>query len=128
MNNRFLDRIKWKHIFLLLTSFLCMMAFMRYTALQIKDISGGTGVLDFSVGNSVEDIWRTMDALGDNGRMYYLTRFLVIDFFYAMLYAAFYFCTILFLMHKSELRKKRLLNICMLPIAGMFFDWLENLF
>lgn len=41
MGYDFSGKIKWKHICLLLISFLCMMAFMRYTALQVKNISGG---------------------------------------------------------------------------------------
>lgn len=42
----FLDKIKWKHIFLLLLYFLGMMAIMRHTATQVKNISGGTDILD----------------------------------------------------------------------------------
>lgn len=44
MRYEFLCKIKWKHIFLLLFCFLCMMVIMRYTALQVKVISGGTSV------------------------------------------------------------------------------------
>ena len=43
MRYEFVCKIKWKHIFLRLFCFLCMMAFMRYTALQVKIISGGLG-------------------------------------------------------------------------------------
>lgn len=120
-------RIKWKHIFWLLISFLCMMAFMRLTALQVKNISGGTEVLGLHFGNTVGGIRVTMDALGNDGRLYYLTHFLVIDFFYAMVYAAFYFCTILFLLYKNEIGSGKVINICWFPVAGMFFDWAENL-
>lgn len=128
MKGEFFNKIKWKHILLLFISFLCMMAFMRYTAMQVKNISGGTGVLDLDFGNSVENIRQAIDALGNKGRSYYLTHFLVIDFFYAMVYAAFYFFTIAFLLQKNGIRRKRALNICLFPIAGMFFDWSENLF
>ena len=52
-----------------------MMAIMRYTALQVKVISGGTSVLDLSLGNSVEYIRQTLIGLGYDGRMYYLNHF-----------------------------------------------------
>lgn len=64
MRYEFLRKIKWKHIFLLLFCFLGMMAIMRYTALQVKVISGGTSVFDLSLGNSVEHIRQTLIGLG----------------------------------------------------------------
>lgn len=126
MRHEFLCKIKWKHIFLLLFSFLCMMAFMRYTALQVKEISGGLSVLDLNLGNSVEYIRQTLIELGYDGRMYYLKHFLVVDGIYAMVYATFYFWSILFLLHKNEIRRKRIYIFSVFPIVGMFFDWLEN--
>lgn len=126
MRYEFLCKIKWKHIFLLLFSFLCMMAFMRNTALQVKEISGGTGVLDLNLGNSVEHIRQTLIELGYDGRMYYLKYFLVVDCIYAMVYATFYFFSIIFLLHKNEIRRKRVYIFSVFPIVGMFFDWLEN--
>ena len=126
MRYEFLCKVKWKHFFLRLFCFLCMMAIMRYTALQVKVISGGTSVLDLSLGNSVEHIRQTLIGLGHDGRMFYLSHFLVVDCIYAMVYATFYFCSILFLLHKNEIRKKRVYIFSVLPIAGMFFDWLEN--
>ncbi|MBR1391602.1 MAG: hypothetical protein IJ567_09235 [Lachnospiraceae bacterium] len=120
-------RIKWKHIFVLLVIFLCMMAFMRYTALQVKVVSRGTGVLDLNVGNSVEHVQQTLMELGYDGRMYYLKHFLVVDGIYAMVYAIFYFFSIRFLLHKNEIRRKRVYLFSVFPIVGMLFDWLENL-
>ncbi len=120
-------RIKWKHIFLLLLSFLCMMAIMRYTASKVKEVSGGISVLDLNLGNSIRHIRQTIFNLGDDGRMYYLRNFLVVDCIYAMVYATFYFCSIAFLIHKNEIRRKRVFLVCVFPIAGMLFDWLENI-
>lgn len=122
------SKIKWKHIILLLIMFVCMMTFMRYIAAQVKYISRETGVLVLQLGNSVENILQTMNALGDNGRRYYLTRFLIVDYFYAIVYAAFYFCSILLLLCKNGIRKKSVYNLCLFPIIGMLFDWLENIF
>jgi len=127
MRYKLLYKIKWKHIFLLLFSFLCMMAIMRYTALQVKEISGGISVLDLNLGYSVEHIQQTLIELGYDGRMYYLKHFLVIDGIYAMVYANFYFWSILFLLHKNEIRKKRIYIFSVFPIVGMLFDWVENL-
>lgn len=127
MRYKLLYKIKWKHIFLLLFSFLCMMAIMRYTALQVKEISGGISVLDLNLGNSVEHIQQTLIELGYDGRMYYLKHFLVIDGIYAMVYANFYFWSILFLLHKNEIRKREYIFFSVFPIVGMLFDWVENL-
>ena len=44
-----------------------------------------------------------------------------------MVYAAFYFFSIIFLLHKNEIRRKRVYIFSVFPIVGMFFDWLENL-
>lgn len=100
---------------------------MRYTALQVKVISGGTSVLDLNLGNSVEHIRQTLIELGYDGRMYYLKHFLVVDCIYAMFYALFYFCSILFLLYKNKIRRKRVYIFSVLPIAGMFFDSLLNI-
>lgn len=127
MRYEFLCKIKWKHIYLLLFSFLCMMVFMRYTALQVKVISGGTSVLDLNLDNSVQHIRQTLIELGYDGRMYYLKHFLVVDCIYAMVYATFYFFSIIFLLHKNEIRRKKVYIFSVFPIIGMFFDWLENL-
>lgn len=128
MKYTFTCKIKWKHILILFITFLCMMTFMRYTASQVKTISGGTGILDLNLGNSIGYILQTMNRLGNDGREYYLTHFLVVDFFYAMVYAMFYFFSILFLLYKNNVKRKGIFHVCFLPIAGMFFDWLENLF
>lgn len=127
MMYEFFYKIKWKHIFLLLFSFLCMMAFMRYTALQVKIISGGTGVLDLNFGNSVENITQTMIELGYDGRMYYMKHFLVVDCIYAIIYAMFYFFSIIFLLHKNKVKRNIICILSILPIVGMLFDWLENI-
>lgn len=127
MEHKLFQTTKWKHIFLLLLLFLGMMALMRYTALQVKSISRGTEIPDLNFGNSADHIYQTMESFGKYGRQYYLTRFFVVDYIYAIFYASFYSYTIAFLLRKIGIKKKRLFYICLLPILGMFFDWLENL-
>lgn len=113
---------------LFLMVFLGMMVFMRTTAAQVATTSGGTEILDLEFGNTMENILETITSLGDAGRQYYLNRFLVVDCFYAIAYATFYFCTISILLQKNNIKKKALLVFCFFPIIGMCFDWLENLF
>lgn len=127
MDFKFIKHFKWKHILGFLALFFIMMVFMRYNAAQVKNISGGTGILDLNFGNSIEDIHSTMISLGEKGRQYYLKIFLVVDFFYAISYAMFYSFTLLFFINKIN-NKKKLWFISLSPIFGMVFDWLENLF
>ena len=84
-------------------------------------------MLDLNLGNSVPHIRQTLIELGHDGRMYYLRHFYVIDCIYAMFYATFYFFSIIFLLHKNEIRRKRVYIFSVFPIVGMIFDWLENL-
>lgn len=127
MRNKFYEKMKWKHIFLLLFVFLSMMSFMRYTAQQVQMLSGGTGILDLNPPGSPQQIHQTIITLGNAARTYYLKTFLAVDNIYAITYATFYFLTILFLLHKNKIRKKGIYIISTFPIAGMCFDWLENL-
>lgn len=124
---KFAQKLNWKHMLLLFICFIGMMTVMRYFASQVQVVSGGAGIIDLTFGNSVDNVWQTMEALGEDGRNYYLTRFLVIDCVYAMFYAAFYVCSILLLLQKNKVRRKGMYVISILPVIGMCFDWLENL-
>ena len=128
MKDKVIHDMKRRHLLILLLCFLGMMSLMRYTAGQVSMYSGGVGILDLNFGNSAEYIQRTLALLGNNGRQFYLTHFFPVDFMYAISYAAFYACSLSFLLRKAGVKKRAVFCVGkLLPFGGMLFDWLENL-
>lgn len=93
-------------------------------------------VLTFSGGMKIPDMMPTgyrpdyiitlLEKLGEKGRNAYLYQQIPVDLFYPFFLAITYCLLIAFLLHKLRHLKEEPYYLCLLPLAGGFFDYLEN--
>ena len=94
---------------------------------QLKSLSGGVGMLDMEISYSPQEAYALFEALGEEGRAFYLRRFLPLDMLYPLVYSLFFMtaATIIFQKIFSEENPWRKLSVFTI-LAGLF-DYLENL-
>lgn len=127
---RRIQAVKLRHIGGLLVIFLLGMAAMRQAAWYVSQVSGGAAILDLNFGNNAAHINHTLAALGEAGRSAYLDIFLPIDACYAVIYAVFYTCTLVFFLRRLPLQRWKLgwaRWIVVLPVVAAACDWWENI-
>jgi len=91
---------------------------------RLKQISGGTGILDMKFHYSALEAYRTLNALGAEGRRFYLVRILGgIDVLLPLLMAFLLSVAITLVMRRSY-RRVRWLKL--VPFAATLIDYLEN--
>jgi hypothetical protein len=100
---------------------------MRYYANNLLVYAGDEKILDLRFGYSIEDVKDYLNALGENGRNYYLNKFHFIDTFYPVIYCAFYLITLGYFI-KRVISKKWKYLILLLPVIGIICDYGENIF
>lgn len=89
-------------------------------------ITGGASILDFEFGYSAEKAYQMLTALGVEGRAFYLSRIIPLDFPFPAAYMLFFFCWTAFLLKKINSNKLFLNLFLLLPVLAMLFDWAEN--
>ena len=89
-------------------------------------ITGGANILDFEIGYTYEQAKDLLTALGAEGRSFYLTRILPLDFAFPFSYMLFYTGWIaLFLKYITT--REWMKFALVLPGLNMLFDWTENI-
>ena len=127
---RRIQAVKLCYIGGLLLLFILGMMAMRFAASYVSSISGGAAILDLNFGNNTAHINHTLDALGEAGRSAYLDIFLPIDACYAVIYAVFYTCTLVFFLGRLPLQRWKLgwaRWAILLPVVAAVCDWWENI-
>ena len=127
---RRIQAVKLRYIGGLLVIFLLGMAAMRQAASYVSLVSGGAAILDLNFGNNTAHINHTLAALGEAGRSTYLHVFLPIDTCYAVIYAMFYTCTLVFFLRRLPLQRWKLgwaRWTSLLPVVAAVCDWWENI-
>ncbi len=89
-------------------------------------ITNGANILDFEFGYSSAQANSIVTALGEQGRLFYLTKIIPIDFAFPVTYMLCYAGWIARLA-KNVLPVKRAKRLLILPLLAMLFDWLENI-
>jgi len=93
---------------------------------SLLKITNGANILDFEFGYSQEMAYQMLTALGTEGRAFYLSRIVPMDFPFPFTYMLCYagWITLLLKLNTLKAWSKYLLFI---PVFAMLFDWLENL-
>jgi len=89
-------------------------------------ITGGANILDFEVGYTYEQAKGLLTALGAEGRSFYLTRILPLDFLFPFSYMLFYTGWIALFLKYITVREWMKFAL-VLPGLNMLFDWIENI-
>ncbi len=93
---------------------------------QLKDITGGVGLLDMELLYTPNQAYAHLTAMGEAGRTFDLTHIIPLDFVFPLMYMLFYAVTITWLLHKwlPEASQWHQLNV--IPLVGGIADYLEN--
>lgn len=94
---------------------------------KAERISQGAGSPDTSFSYSAGDLFQMADAYGEQGRQEYVRARFTFDLVFPLVYTFFLLTSVSWVLARAfpSLNRWRLLNL--LPLAGMLFDYLENI-
>lgn len=90
-------------------------------------ITGGANILDFETGYSVEKAYGMLEALGEAGRSFYLTKILPVDFPFPISFMLFYVSWMSLLLKHCTKNGSSFRWLIGLPLINMCCDWGENI-
>jgi len=109
--------------------FITLYVLINYTEVGVAGllkITNGANILDFEFGYSTAQAHNMLTALGEQGRLFYLTKIIPIDFAFPLAYMLCYAGWVALLVkHISPLSAAKFLIT--LPLLAMLFDWIENI-
>ena len=131
--NNFLDIIikksSWKTAILFAVLFAVSFALINFSGIGVAGllkITNGANILDFEFGYTYEKAYDMLTALGAEGRIFYLTKILPMDFLFPLTYMLFY-AGFMALFIKRATQKKAYRVLLFIPVLAMLFDWIENI-
>ena len=129
--------LKWTIVFtILFIVFFILINFSGIGVAGLLKITGGPNILDFEFGYNRNEAYQMLTALRNEGRSFYLTRILPIDFIFPLSYMLLYFGWIAFLIKHihgicnncSFVKHNRIYKyLLFIPILATFFDFIENI-
>lgn len=118
----FVDRLaNWRGIGILLVSYALVFGAIIATLSQLTTLTGGTGILDFDIGYSLERVQEVFDSYGEAGFALY-GRIQLLDLINPAIYSLLFSCFI-YILWKS--RKYDWFVI--IPLVAGLLDYAENL-
>ncbi len=126
---RFIEKITTRKALILTAFFAAALFLINYSGAGVAGllkITNGANILDFEFGYSSAQANSIVTALGEQGRLFYLTKIIPIDFVFPVTYMLMYAGWIARL-SKNVLPVKQAKRLLILPLLAMLFDWLENI-
>jgi hypothetical protein len=100
---------------------------LMVTIPKVMSFSGGMILPDMMpIGSNAKYINSLLNTLGEEGRNAYLFRQLPMDMIYPTLFAASWCLVLAWFINKLGKLDGPLFYLCLIPLAGGFFDYLEN--
>ena len=127
--NSLISKITWKTAVLFSAIFVAFYIVINQGDIGIAGllkITGGANILDFEFGYGSERAYEILTALGTEGRAFYLTRLVPLDFPFPFSYMLFFSGWIAFLSNRTAASKLSKLFLLM-PVLAMLSDWTENI-
>ena len=127
--NKLLDvviqKTNWKKAVLFSLPFVLFQILINISVTNLLNLTDGNSILDLKFGYTYNEALKILNELGANGREYYFTKIVPIDFPFPFSYMLIYFIWIALM-----LKYLKITNFCkyslFLPISAMLFDWIEN--
>ncbi len=95
---------------------------------KVESYAPNTALFDLSPsGYTYQHATTLLENLGDEGRQFYLTRQLPLDFIYPGLFAIAYSLLLVWLFAKSFQPEAKIFYLALIPALGGLFDYLENM-
>lgn len=109
--------------------FIVMYIIINFTSVGVTGllkITNGASILDFEFGYSMDKANHMLTVLGEDGRRFYLTKIIPIDFPFPFAYMLCYAGWIsLLVKYIAPLSAAKYLTF--VPLFAMLFDWIENI-
>ncbi|MCL2620212.1 MAG: hypothetical protein FWD97_04675 [Defluviitaleaceae bacterium] len=126
--NRFVERSTLVRSLVFTAIFAVFFLLINFSPIGVAgllEITGGANILDFEVAFTFERAFEVLYALGEDGRHFYLTRILPLDFPFpasVMLFGMGWIGLLL-----KHINTKERYNLLLLPpVMFALFDWIEN--
>jgi hypothetical protein len=127
--NTIIQKISWKKAVFFTVIFSVLYVIINFSGIGVAGllkITDGANILDFEFGYSQDEAYEMLTALGLEGRTFYLTKIIPMDFPFPFAYMLFYAGWIaLLIRHVNPNASYRYLLF--VPVLAMLFDWLENI-
>ena len=124
-----MQKASWKKTVALAALFGALYALINRSAIGVAGllrITGGASILDFEFGYGYEKAYGMLLALGPEGRAFYLTRILPLDFLFPISYMLSY-ASLIALLAKYANPPKPCRYLLLVPVLAMLCDWAENI-
>lgn len=120
--------VNGKTVLLLLLLTNIVYVYMLFVSIpKVIGFAGGMKIPDMMpIGYEPEYIITLLEKLGDQGRHVYLYQQIPVDLCYPFLFGITYCMVILYLLQKNQKMNGETFYLCLLPLMGGFFDYLEN--
>ena len=126
---KIIQKVSWKKLIILTLLFAVFYILINFSAIGVAEllrITDGANILDFEFGYTYEEAHNMLTALGTEGREFYLTRIMPLDYPFPFTYMLFYAGFIAFLL-KHITSQKRYGYLLFIPLLAMLCDWIENI-
>jgi len=127
--NLIIQKATWKKAVIFTALFAALFALINYSSVGVAGllrITGGANILDFEFGFTQEKAYQMLTALGEEGRAFYFSKILPLDFPFPMTYA-FFFAGWMALLIKHTSFKRTPTYLLLIPACAMLSDWTENM-
>jgi hypothetical protein len=124
-----IQKASFKKAILFTLLFAALFVIINFTGIGVAgllEITDGANILDFEFGYDSDKAYEMLTALGDEGRTFYLTKIMPIDFPFPFAYMLFYAGWMALFM-KLVLSKMIYKYLLLLPVLAMLSDWIENI-
>jgi hypothetical protein len=91
-----------------------------------EEYSGDLGSPDTSFFYTAQQLYQFADGYGPEGRAAYIRARVTFDVVFPLVYAFFLTTTISWVFTRANLQNKFWMRLNLVPILGLFFDYLEN--
>ena len=94
---------------------------------KVSAFVAGLKILDMMPsGYDFEYVKSLFENLGEEGRTVYLWQQIPLDLIYPFLFALSNFLLLAYLLKKIEVKNQNLYRLCLIPVFGGLFDYMEN--
>lgn len=93
---------------------------------QLKQLSGGIGVIDSTFNYSADKVYTMIEAYGPQGRKIHIALE-VVDFIFPLIYSLFFSLSVTLILRHMFPLNTFTQTICLLPLLIIVFEYVENI-
>lgn len=128
--NNLIEKMTAKKVAIIMGIFIIVLWLIDYSPVgvaRLLEITGGVGILDMETRYSADFAYNWLEAMGEAGRSFHLTRIMPLDIIFPPCLALMQFGVIAILMKYATKPGARIRSFAIAPAFYMVLDWLENI-